>query len=293
MSEKQHKLSLFTAILINVNIMIGAAIYINPPVMTNQVGATSYLTWFFGGLIFLPVVLSITAISKLFPGEGGFYNYARKGLGSLTGFTTGWIYFLSYTGMAAVQESALRIILIDKFQMQWIASYPQLFNFLFFMSLACLSCLHLKSVGKILSACTLFKLTPLLIVCLLPLFLSNNPSTNNLTFTPLDDPNFGLDSLAMTLPYAIFGFWGFEACSSLSHRIKNNRASLAILTGFIATSLISTLFHFNLLKIMGVENLAQSKMEDFVSYLPFHNAFLIQNLRNEWIQRGRRQRRSL
>ncbi|NCF71681.1 MAG: amino acid permease [Chlamydiales bacterium] len=277
MSNKDHKISVLTAILVNINIMVGAAIYINPPVMTAQVGASSYLTWLFGGLIFLPVVLGITAISKLFPGEGGFYNYAKAGLGNLIGFSTGWMYFLSYTGVCAVQQSALRTILVEKFHIEWIANYPQLFNFIFFFSFAYLSCLHLQSVGRILNFCTLLKLTPLLAVCLLPFILPANPETANLTLSPLDDPNFGLHSLGITIPYAIFGFWGFEACSSISHRIKNNRASMAILLGFVITSLIYTFFHFNLLKIMGPENLGNSKIEDFVHFLPFKSAFLVDN----------------
>lgn len=276
MSHSNNQISFWTAILININIMVGAAIYINPPLMTASIGGSSYLTWLFGGLVFLPVVMGIARISSLFPGEGSFFNYAQEGLGKSWGFLTGWLYFLSYCGVAAVQESALRHILVQKFHVEWIAHYPHLFDLVFFSVLAYLSCLRLNVVGSLLNVLTLLKLAPLVIVCVLPLFLSL-PSQPGLTFTPLDDPYFGLHSLTITLPFAIFGFWGFEACSNLSHRIKNGKASLAILCGFLATSAIYALFHFNLMSIMGIETLSQKGIEDFAHFLPIESQFFISN----------------
>src|SRR5690349_20003336 len=73
-------ISLFTAILININIMVGAGIFINPPLMASIAGQFSYLGWLVGALIMVPLVISSARIATLCPGEGSLYRYSSEGL---------------------------------------------------------------------------------------------------------------------------------------------------------------------------------------------------------------------
>ena len=50
------QVSIIVAILLNVNIMIGAGIFVSPPAMSAIIGDSSYLAWLVSSLIFLPVL---------------------------------------------------------------------------------------------------------------------------------------------------------------------------------------------------------------------------------------------
>ena len=69
---KHHKISLTTAILMNINIMVGSGILIGPGIMAGISGNASFLSWFFVALLFLPIVLSTVQMSRMCPGAGGF-----------------------------------------------------------------------------------------------------------------------------------------------------------------------------------------------------------------------------
>ena len=88
--ESNNKISVLVAIIMNVNIMVGAGIFISPPQMAQTAGSYSYLGWLLSALIFLPVVYASSQLSSHFPGEGGLYSYARRGLGKTAGFFCGW-----------------------------------------------------------------------------------------------------------------------------------------------------------------------------------------------------------
>ncbi len=47
------------------------------------------------GLFFIPLALSVAALSKRFPEEGGIYVWTRHGFGDWHGFLCGWCYWLS------------------------------------------------------------------------------------------------------------------------------------------------------------------------------------------------------
>ena len=69
---------------------------------------------------------------------------------------------------------------------------------------------------------------------------------------------------------AIFGFFGFEYCCSISHLVEDSEknAPRAILIGFFATALIYTLFHFGLLNLMGAKDLnifTASRYSEFIT----------------------------
>ena len=78
-----------------------------------------------------------------------------------------------------------------------------------------------------------------------------------------------MHALPLSLPLAIFGFFGFEACCSVSHLIENSEknAPRAILLGFLITAALYTLFHFGLLNVMGSTDLAQYGAPAFAGFL--------------------------
>ena len=257
---QSSKISLTTAILMNMNLMVGAGIFINPSLMAQQAGALSYLGWPLIGIIFLPVVLNIAEVTKLFPGAGSFYTYAKE-INKTAGFTSGWMYFLGYVAIGATQTIALREVLSEQLQWSALDAHPVVFYALFFSLMCSLNLFHLTIVGKIQKVVTIFKLLPILLVCVLFPFYMNGSLPSNGSET--------LSSLGLTIPLALFGFWGFEGCASFSHRISGDESTpgKAILLGFISTLSIYILFHYGLLHIMGAKALAADGVPAFVEYL--------------------------
>jgi amino acid transporter len=244
----------------NINIMVGVGIFIGPPLMAQKAGNASFLGWPLVALIFLPVVLSIATMARIFPGAGSFYSYAKHLINEKAGFVSGWTYYLAYTGVAALQTICLRDIVL-----QYVSMPPFLFNLLFIGCITLLSFLSIKLIGQIQNAGTIFKLLPILLV--LAIFVGYwNPSFH------IAMPNFL--NVPLTVPLAIFGFWGFEVCCTISHLIEGDEsaASRAILYAFFITAIGYSLFHFGLLHIMGPQNLTTHGAQNFVNYLGISSA---------------------
>ncbi len=257
---KEHKISLSTAILLNMNIMIGSGILIGSGSSAAISGNASFLAWPLVALMFLPIVLCTIELSRLFPGAGGFYLYAKQGLNKTAGFASGWLYMIGYTFAATVEILVLRDTLLKVMAPNFLTANHIIFNAIVLCLTLAFSLLSLKIISNFLNSLTLVKIMPLLIlIALLPFII--NPAFS-VTATELT-----LLPASLTLP--IFGYFGFEYCVGLSHLIKDSEknAPRAILFGFLGTGLLYMLFHFGLLNLMGAENLAQLGAPVFADFI--------------------------
>jgi amino acid transporter len=250
-----HKISFGSAVLMNINMMIGAGIFLLPTLMAEKAGNASFIGWPLICVLFLPIVINIAKATQIFPGEGGFFTYCQQTMGNQAAFICGWIYFLGYTGLVSLQMFGLRFELCKIFPIS-----PMTFNVFYICFLTILALMQLKVIERVQSSLTLLKLVPLLLVVLFFVFYWNPSFSFVGTSTR---------SISYTIPLALFGFWGFEGCCNIAHLIKGGHkaASKAILVGFFVTSIIYTLFHFGILHIMGADNLAQYGVSSFVNYL--------------------------
>src|SRR5579872_6047182 len=264
---KSDKISLTSAIILNINIMVGSAIFAFPQFMASTAGNASFLAWGMVALLFLPLVLSVAQLSQFFPGAGGFYSYARAGLGENAGYLSGWLYVTAFTFVVALEGLALRQVLISRcLNLHWIEN-ALLFNIIFICSLVLFNLLSLNIVSKFLGIFTLCKILPLVILILCLPFIIN--------------PSFSISSAEIAsvpyaLPWAIFGYLGFESCCNITQYIENSEKNgpRAILLGFLITAAIYMLFHFGLLNLMGVEKLAECGAPAYASFLPLNIPYL-------------------
>ena len=95
-----YKLSLSSAIMINMNIMLGAGIFLNPVVLSLYAGALSPISYLVVGLLILPLILSLTYLLRRVPG-GSFYDFGSQ-INQLTGFIAAWSYFLGKLSSGAL-----------------------------------------------------------------------------------------------------------------------------------------------------------------------------------------------
>lgn len=259
-----ERISFFGAVLMNINLMIGAAVFMGPSMITKAAGPAGLYGWLSAAILFLPVVYAIAQMAKLFPGKGSFYSYSNHGISRTAGFMSGWLYSLGYISTGALQLLSLQKLLGTQLNMPLLTSAPLWISALFITALFALSCAPLSVIERIQNNATLFKLTPLFIgIATLPFFLTRAaiPSPAEITLT----------STQAIIPIAIFGFWGFEGICSLSHQIENNKVntSRSIFWGFFSAVILYFLFHLAMLALMGSNNLEVYGALQFMNYAGF------------------------
>ena len=98
---QDDKLSLPTAILINLNIMLGAGIFINTDLLAKRSGALGFLMYPLIAIIMLPLIISIAKLVNIYP-DDGFYGYGARAIHPIIGFFSSWSYFVGKLASATL-----------------------------------------------------------------------------------------------------------------------------------------------------------------------------------------------
>lgn len=258
--KDQNKISFAAAVLMSINVMVGAGILIAVGPMTATAGSMSFLSWPLIGLLLLPIILGLAKASRLFPGEGGFYHYCTSGINPLAGVSAHWLYLLGYMGSAASLSTVLRNGLVDAFPDSFIGSYPFVFNVLLVAFYAGLNLISLSKISRIQSTGTLLKIAPIVTVIAMMLFYYNPSIGFSLN---------GLSNVSLTISTVLFAFLGFETCCSIGGLLRDGpqKVGTVVVTAFFVTMALYSLFHIGLIFIMGPDNLAQYGAIAFPQYL--------------------------
>ena len=164
MSANQGKISYTAAVLMSINIMVGAGILYAVGPMTALVGNVSFLGWPLIALLLCPLVWSLIQAAKLFPGEGGFYHYCATGIHPIAGCIAHWGYLLGYLGTAASLSTVLRDGMATNLGLTFIQEHPIIFNLILASFYTLINTISLTKISKVQSIATLLKLTPILTV---------------------------------------------------------------------------------------------------------------------------------
>jgi amino acid transporter len=133
-------------------------------------------------------------------------------------------------------------------------------NLILVAILSLLNTLEVGLISRIQSVATVLKIMPMVIVAVMFWFYWKTPFTFDFS---------NITAVGYTLPTAIFGYWGFESCCSISHLIKGGptKASSVILTAFFIVALLYTTFHFGVMCIMGVPSVELLGATVFPAYM--------------------------
>ncbi len=258
--QKQGQISFIVAVLMSINIIVGAGIYFNPQPMVAQSGSVSFLGWTLAALLFAPIVWGVASAARMFPGTGGFYNYGKQGINETCGFLATWSYILGYTSTAAVLAYMLQDVLAQYFGLTFAKASPIIFNALLIGLFALLNLLSVTVISKIQSIATVLKMLPLFFVVIIFGFYWNP----NALFEVKELP-----AALKAFPLALFGYLGFESCFGISQYLKGGtqKAFGVALTAFSIVAVLYTLFHFGLLHIMGIAGLTSLRVSQFPQFL--------------------------
>lgn len=260
-----HKLSLTTAVLVNLNIMIGVGIFINTIPIGKTAGILGSLSYLTIGILMLPLILSISALLALHP-AGGFYTFGMRELSPFIGFIGTWSYFVGKLGSTAIMTHVSVLFLKELFPvLAGVNSFA--LDTLFLCLFALLNLQHLKTGGLLQTIFTILKLIPIFFLIVCGLFLWNP--------TIISSAPHDWSTIPGTLPLVLFSLLGFEAACSISSSIENaqKNASRAVLISYAIAISIYLIYQTVVYCVLGAE---LSRLTDYRMIFPaFLSKFMI------------------
>ena len=235
---QQIKIPVWIAILININIIIGAGFFVVVPQISASGGVLAPFTWLLCGIVLLPLVIVFAKLAHTFPSAGGIYVYSLKQLGPLWGFISGWGY---YIGCAAINATVIHAFCqeIQKFPIlssffQTTHLYGLGLDFVVVLFFMLLNLLNVKFLEGFQIGLIILKTIPILTVIIAVPFLYNLNSLSAVT------TNFS--GFLSNIPLVFFAYIGIEACCSIADKIENGKknASKVIFISFALTAIIYT-----------------------------------------------------
>lgn len=231
---QDYKLSLQTAILININIMLGAGIFINTPTLAQRAGLLGGFMYILVGLLMLPLILSIAKLLRLHP-SGGFYTFAQKEMNPFMGFLSGWSYFISKLASCMLMIH-VSVTLIQHIIPAFASVSAFILDFVIICFFTVLNLLNIKAGSIIQKLFIAFKTLPIFFAIISGIFLMQE---DHFTYSHVN-----WEGLNSSLPLVIYAVIGFEAACSMSSKIKDSHknAPLAVLISFGVVILIAFVY---------------------------------------------------
>lgn len=234
----ERKLSLPAAILININIMLGAGVFINTVELAQRNGLIGGFLYPFIGLLIVPLILVIAQLLKMHP-AGGFYTFGQQEISPFAGFISTWSYFIAKLASAMLMIHVSTSLIMQIFPVLAQIGSVYFFDTLILSFFVYLNTQNLRTGSRIQMGFLFFKLMPVLFVIALGIifFAPSYISTLPIIWS-------GVPS---SIPLVLYAAMGFEAICALSNNIedsqKNGPKSI-----FISVSVVMTLvFLFQLL----------------------------------------------
>lgn len=232
---QNQQISLIAAIFININIMIGAGLFINTTNLAQMVGCAGFISYAILAVLLYPLIASIAMLVNIYP-SGGFYTYTKQ-LHPFIGFVSAWSYFIGKLSSAMLLIHASLLLLQQIIPvLQQINIYAADISILMLFLL--LNVCNLKTGMSIQGIFLSLKLIPILFVIFSGIFLFDpiNYTLEQCDFAHLID----------TLPFVLFAVIGFEATTSLSSKIRNaaKNGPRAIIISYLTVVTLSVLYQF-------------------------------------------------
>lgn len=238
-----QKLSLPAAILININIMLGAGIFINTAALAKLAGWLGFLSYALVGILMLPLILAMAELLRRHP-TAGFYGFGASEIHPYVGFISTWSYFTSKLASCTIMiHSSVRFIqyIIPAFA----AISPYIFDVGIITFFLLCNMLNMQTGSSIQKVFIFFKMLPVFFIILCGFFFFNT-ETQIITLPAMQD-------FYTTIPLVLYAILGFEAACSLSNQIENPKrnAPLAVLISFGVVITLSLLYQFFFYALLG------------------------------------------
>lgn len=112
---KQHKISLFSGIMLALNSLIGSGWLFGAGTAAKVAGPAAIISWIIGAVIIISIALTYVELGAMFPESGGMSRYAQYSHGPLLGFIAAWANWISLITLVPMEAVA---------SVQYISSWP-------------------------------------------------------------------------------------------------------------------------------------------------------------------------
>lgn len=242
---KNNTISLFSAVIINANIIIGSGVFINTAELARRTGLLGGLNYIIVGFLLFPLILSFVKLLEIYPG-GGFYNFCSAALHPFLGFINTWCYFFAKLSSATLSIHIFTLLMQKTFPtLMWIN--PIMFDVIILGLLLALNMLNVKTGSKIQNWVMLFKIFPLIFVIISGIFFLK---ADNLT--PIHQLWEGIPS---AIPLVLHALLGFEVACAISRNLENPRVNgpRAILISYSLVIVLFVLYQTFFYGILGTQ----------------------------------------
>lgn len=238
MSHKA-KIGVTTAVFIGMSAMIGAGIFTAPATLAVYVGPAGIIAYLFVVLAVWFLAQSFARLAALFPQGGSFYTFTKQWAGHTVGLITAATYLVGL-----LVAMGLLVQLAGNYLAPLVHLPPFSLGLGILATLVILNLFGSASaqLGIVLNIITVFCLVSITGLCLTKVSLSNL-----FPFAP-----HGLANVFKATKVVIFGFFGFEAVTSLANVVEDPQKNIprattyavlavaALYIAFISSVLLST-----------------------------------------------------
>jgi APA family basic amino acid/polyamine antiporter len=242
-SGLKRELGLFDAVMLIVGNIIGIGIFVTTGEIAQSLPSPGgiLLIWLLGGLLALAGALSFAELAASLPFSGGDYIYLKEAYGPMVGFLSGWSSFLvTFSGsialLAVVFTAFLSFFLpflsqdhvffsLSLFGYSLSISPGHLFSILVVLAL---SAIHYRGVGMgalLQNVLTLLKISALLGIILLGVFLGKGSTDHFFPFFELDKMS-NLSQFGFAFIPVIFTYAGWNAVTYMAGEVKQPERNL-------------------------------------------------------------------
>lgn len=203
-TQNSHKMGTLMATIVGMNAMIGAGIFILPEQLHKSVGPAALITYAFVIAAVWTIAYSLARVAAYYPQEGSFYTYITAWAGKRTGLIATTLYCIGLT---------FAMGLLTKMTGTYLHSFfpnisPIILSSIVLWMLSASIIAGTRMLWWAQIVLIAFTIAPLLLITALCL---TKADVNNLTpFMP-----FGMNAVLRATKFVIFGFFGFEAVTTL------------------------------------------------------------------------------
>ena len=214
---KRTRVRLLTVFFMIYILVSGGSFGIEDMVSWSGPGLTILLLCVLPILWSLPMALVASELGSALPGEGGFYIWARRGLGDFWGFQTAWWWSLSI-----FVDSSVYVVLAVSYLQNWLDFGQLWFYAICWAVIAAFTLINIFGVKLVALSSTVFSaviIAPFIVLIVVGLAKWQfNPLT---PVTPPGVPFFGTSgALSLGLAIGVWMYSGYESMSTLSGEIR-------------------------------------------------------------------------
>ena len=286
--KKIHQISLFSAIMLALNSLIGSGWLFGSGSAAKIAGPAAIISWILGAIIIIAISLTYVELGSMFPESGGMSRYAQYSHGPLLGFIAAWANWISLVTLVPM-EAVAAVQYMSSWPWSW-ANWTHHFIhdgnitfeglgvvFIFMVVFTLINYWSVKIMTHFTNLISIFKIllpTLTIIVLIASDFHAENFGHNIHEFMP-----YGSRSIfeATSISGIIMSYDAFQTVINMGGEIKNPRKNIVrgVLISMIITAAIYVLLQVTFIGAVEPSTLAKSGWHgiDFTS--PFADLAII------------------